>query len=244
MSNNDQFTGVSDCPKEQEFECPECGAVFNYPGHLNPLESYREHFEEEHPEKDFVTAAFLAEGPHDFYQCKTCGERFNTKAEREAHSHSDSDSRKPLRSRKPTVAGSNATKKAAGATKKAGRATKTGGIASLKYLFDEQGEIVALGWGVFLGMYWGHSPGQAYTLILATAGGGLASHEITRKFPADTERIVRQIQRNLLQCGLGLVGAALVIKGMHTSVLDAPVSIPYFDELPDWLVHMFDSHNH
>lgn len=130
------------------------------------------------------------------------------------------------------------------ATKKAGKATATGSKKGFIYLFDERGELLSLAVGFYLGTMWGHAPGQALTLLTAVLGGGAGAAELLRKLPfTDTDRVTTTAQRNVIQFFIGLVLGGVFIVVMHGSI-NSPVYIPPIEELPDWLFHLFESHNH
>lgn len=203
------------------YKCAKCDAVFDSDSHPNPLRAYTEHVSSEHG--GAVRAA--ARAPEDSHT-----------ADPDTDADVASSSSSPTRGRAV-----DATKRVGKSARKAGHGAKVGTLASISYLFDEQGERVATGWGLFLGLYWGAvSKPEALALIAATAGGGLAGHELVRKFPGDTQRLAKQVQRNLLQCGLGLFFAALTIVLLQSGFF-AGFNLPSPEQLFDAALEILES---
>lgn len=170
-----------------------------------------------------------------YAKCATCGKRFSTPADLRDHR----EEHHPKRERAKQVA-----RAATERTKRGGSKAKAGSKKGLVYLFDERGEVLSLGIGVYLGNMWGHAPGQALTLLTVLVAGGAGAAELTRKLPGvDADRVTEVVTRNLVQFVIGLVLGGVYIVLMHGS-LDSPVYIPPIEDLPDYLWHLFGGHTH
>lgn len=119
--------------------------------------------------------------------------------------------------------------------------TAGGGIATL---FDSTKEKLSLGWGAYLGIYWGHAPDKAEFLILGTLAVVVGVDRTFGKAPMLPTNAIDAVRENLIQFILGLLFGLIVIISMHFAGLDAPVALPGLSEVFDTIYHLAGSHNH
>lgn len=212
MSNNDpsnQFAGVEDCPKEQEFTCPDCGERFSYPGHLEPLSAYREHREEEHPETNALQSAHtaLVEGGTI---CSDCGQAFTTDDAYEAHDCPETQV--------------STSKKAAKKAKAGGKKAKDTTTQEFREFFDDFGpkDLLAIIVGVGVGTMVGHDFEQALTIALAVGGGGVLDAARKKKLSKFDPVHLKFLRQHAYAFLLGFLVGAAYIFAFHGPEINAP----------------------